>query len=244
MWRLTGQFDPVTGARIDARLRAALTAVEAAGAPADAPDDPLERHSFLRADALAALVNGDGPRGGPAELVIVLDTTAVDADGHPVVDWAIPVEIPASVLADLYDHGELYRLVPVIVRARVVLHAPGTLDLGHTTRLANRDQRRALRALYPTCAMPGCAVRFGDCAIHHVIWWEPPHNGPTDLDNLVQSQCVCTPTCTRSPGCAWSAGFLASIAMPTGGFCDGATWPTGGGPSTMAWLCSTVEQSR
>jgi hypothetical protein len=70
------------------------------------------------------------------------------------------------------------------------VHAPGQLDLGRTTRLANRAQRRALRALYPTCALPGCQVRYDACDIHHVIWWEPPHLGPTDLDNLL-------PTCSR-----------------------------------------------
>ena len=65
----------------------------------------------------------------------------------------------------------------------VVLHAPGQLDLGRSTRLANRAQRRTLRALYPTCAIPGCTTRYDLCKLHHIHWWE--HGGPTDLHNLL-----------------------------------------------------------
>ena len=65
----------------------------------------------------------------------------------------------------------------------VVLHAPGQLDLGRSTRLANRAQRRTLQALYPTCAIPGCTIRYDLCKLHHVHWWE--HGGPTDLHNLL-----------------------------------------------------------
>ena len=69
-----------------------------------------------------------------------------------------------------------------------MLHAPGQLDLGRTTRVANRAQRRALRALYATCAVPGCPVHYDRCKVHHVIWWR--HGGATDLDNLL-------PLCVR-----------------------------------------------
>ena len=71
----------------------------------------------------------------------------------------------------------------VVVRNGVVLHAPGELDLGRTTRLANRAQRRALRALYSTCAIPGCSVRYCRCKLHHIIWWR--NGGRTDLSNLL-----------------------------------------------------------
>ena len=68
-----------------------------------------------------------------------------------------------------------------------MLYAPGELDLGRTTRLANRAQRRALRGLYRTCAFPGCTVGYDRCELHHIIWWR--HGGRTDLDNLIP---VCT----------------------------------------------------
>jgi predicted restriction endonuclease len=40
-----------------------------------------------------------------------------------------------------------------------------------------------LRALYATCAIPGCSVRYDRCKLHHVIWWR--HGGRTDLANLL-----------------------------------------------------------
>jgi len=49
--------------------------------------------------------------------------------------------------------------------------------------LANLDQRRALRAMYPTCAVPDCPVRFRDCKIHHIDPWKP--GGFTDIDKLL-----------------------------------------------------------
>ena len=88
----------------------------------------------------------------------------------------------------LHDLLGVAHIHPVIVRNGVVLYAPGALNLGRSTRLANRAQRRVLRALYPTCAIPGCEARFELCKIHHVIWWED--GGLTDLDNLL-------PLCSR-----------------------------------------------
>ncbi|MEM9746442.1 MAG: HNH endonuclease signature motif containing protein, partial [Actinomycetota bacterium] len=49
-------------------------------------------------------------------------------------------------------------------------------------------QRRALRGLYSTCAIPGCGVHSDRCKLHHIIWWR--HGGHTDLDNLL-------PVCAR-----------------------------------------------
>ena len=45
------------------------------------------------------------------------------------------MEIPWSVLIELFGDGEVH---PVIVRNGVVLYAPGELNLGRSTRLANR----------------------------------------------------------------------------------------------------------
>ena len=90
----------------------------------------------------------------------------------------------------------------VIVRNGVIIHAPGTLNLGRTTRLANRAQRRALRALYPTCAIPGCDTRYELCKLHHVIWWE--HGGRTDLDNLL-------PLCVRHHHAVHDTGWQLKL---------------------------------
>jgi hypothetical protein len=55
-----------------------------------------------------------------------------------------------------------------------------------TNRTANRRQRRALRAMYRTCAM--CDVPFDQCQIHHVRHWR--WQQATDYENL-------TPLCHR-----------------------------------------------
>jgi len=88
--------------------------------------------------------------------------------------------VPWSVLVELFGSADVHA---VIVHNGVVLYAPGELNLGRTTRLANRAQRRALRSLYSTCAIPGCATHFDRCKMHHVRWWR--HGGRTDLHNLL-----------------------------------------------------------
>ncbi len=137
------------------------------------------------ADLFHNLTNSGSGTGSGASMLVVVDATGAATgsnDGRPIVDWGIPVEIPDRVLYDLYGQPDTTVDV-VIVRNGIVLHAPGQLDLGRSTRLANRAQRRALRALYTTCAIPGCGTHFNRCVIHHVTWWE--HGGFTDLANLI-----------------------------------------------------------
>ncbi len=57
------------------------------------------------------------------------------------------------------------------------------LYLGRESRVANRQQRRALRVMYRGCAIPGCEARFADCDIHHLLWFR--RLGLTDIDNLL-----------------------------------------------------------
>jgi hypothetical protein len=187
MWCLSGRFDPETGVVLHRRLADTLETRFAETVPDRAPDDPGQRQDFLRAHALVALTAGRGARPARPEIVAVVDATRPDVHGHPVIDWGLPVELPVDVLRRLWPEALIH---PVVVAGGIVVHAPGELNLGRSTRLANRAQRRTLRGLYPTCALPDCPVRYDACDIHHVTWWEPPHDGPTDLDNLL-------PTCNR-----------------------------------------------
>ncbi len=143
-----------------------------------------------------------GPsRLGRPEIVVVVDARqqTLDANrGSPVVDWGLPIELPSRALEDLFQRADAH---PVIVHNGVVLHAPGEMNLGRTTRLASRAQRRALRALYPTCAVPGCCVAFEFTKPHHVQYWE--HGGPTDLHNLL-------PVCSKHHHCAHEGGWKLS----------------------------------
>jgi hypothetical protein len=185
MWRCSGEFDPETGVHLQQRLDREVGAQFAAGVPAGGPDDTLERHHWLAAQAAAALWLGDsgshrrGGRSGGAEIVVAVRP---DAAGGSMVDWGLPVELPRAVFDELF-HDPTTTVIGVVVRDGVVVHAPGQLELGRSTRLANRAQRRALRALHATCGVTGCEVRFDDCSMHHIIWWR--HGGPSDLWNLV-----------------------------------------------------------
>jgi hypothetical protein len=181
MWNLRGRFDPVTGVRLASKLVATGEALFAERVPDGCPDDPIEKQKFLCGHALAALIDGTAgaTQAGRPEYVTVIDADATDQPG-PVAEWSIPVEIPARVLAELADHADVHA---VVVRNGVVLYAPGELNLGRNTRLANRAQRRALRGLYRGCAIPGCTVGYDRCKLHHIVWWR--HGGNTDLDNLI-----------------------------------------------------------
>ena len=175
MWNVRGRFDPVTGVRLDAKLHATVEALFAESTPQGCPDDAIEKQQFLAAHALTRLLDGaGGSKPGRAEYLVVVDADATDQSG-PVAQWSIPVEIPARVLAELADDGDISA---VVVRNGVVLHAPGELNLGRTTRLANRAQRRALRGLYRCCAIPGCNVGYDRCELHHVLWWRQRRRQP------------------------------------------------------------------
>lgn len=183
--------DPLSAVSFEQRLDAAVEALFHDSPPAGCPADPLERHLFLRAHALLRLSEGSGAGGRPGrpEIIVVVDADAPTGCGAgPEIDWGLPVELPPRVLQALSGRSDI---VPVVVRNGVVLHAPGELQLGRSTRLANRAQRRALRAMYATCAVPGCDVHFQHCKIHHVRWWR--HGGATDLGNLL-------PLCHRHHG--------------------------------------------
>jgi hypothetical protein len=116
-----------------------------------------------------------------------------------VCEFAIPVEIPARVLATLAGDADVSA---VVVRNGVVLYAPGELNLGRSTRLANRAQRRALRGLYRSCAIPGCGVAYDRCKLHHIIWWR--NGGHTDLNNLI-------PVCSVHHGRIHNDGWVIEL---------------------------------
>ncbi len=261
MWRLSGTFDPETGARIHGRLEAAMAAMFAVKTPSTTPTDPGEKQDHLRALALLALTTGgaisrakgDEPdsrtkpcndtannsdvrdsggtsdtgnttdpdhaaetdewdqytqslgaatrRFGRPEFTVVIDTTNLGPDANPTVDWGIPITIPWSRIQDLCANADIR---PVIVREGAVVDADGELNLGRTTRLANRAQRRALRAIYATCAVPGCNVSFNHTKPHHVHWWR--HGGPTDFANLL-------PLCSQHHHAAHEGGWILTLGL-------------------------------
>ncbi len=221
MWRFAGQFDPITGVKIAARLDAAMQAMFAESVPDTCPTDPIEKQHHLRALAFARLVSDEcAPVGrtGRPEFVVVIDASVSDGAGGPHVDWGIPVDVPGRVLAELAGTADVHA---VVVRNGVVIHAPGTLDLGRSSRLANKAQRRALRALYSCCAVPGCSVPYDRCKLHHVRWWR--HGGRTDLANLLP---LCSHHHTKVHDGGWNLRLAPNREL-TISFPDGSIHNTG-----------------
>jgi hypothetical protein len=173
-------LDPATWLALDGRLDAQIEAMFHDAHPDGCPTDPFEKQSFLRAHALVAVMSGQGTKVGRPVIVVVEDFTSPHQEGPSSLDWGADVDLPPEYLETLRPQASVYSIK---VRNGVVIEAPGELDLGRTTRLANRAQRRALCGLYATCAVPGCRVRYSRTKLHHVIWWR--HNGRTDLVNLL-----------------------------------------------------------
>ena len=203
MYQLRGAFDPDLGARI---FTAVDTAVEALRqhpeslVPGHDPTDPLGvEPTFLAAHALAKLV-GHGHMAqhpGLAEVVVLIDEMTLLDGSHDRSVCEFHDGSPA-------DPDLVRRLCcDAIVRA-VVVSADGRvpLSLGRTRRTANREQRRALRAVYRTCAIEGCTMPFDWCEIHHVWFWEL--DGLTDLDNLI-------PLCHRHHHLVHDSGWRLTL---------------------------------
>ena len=112
-------------------------------------------------------------------------TVAETADGE-----ALPVEVIRRLCCD-------GTIVPIWLGTDLEV-----LAVGRQCRLATRAQRRALRAIYRSCAFPDCTVGFEHCRIHHVTFWE--HLGPTDLDNLV-------PICERHHHLVHEGGWTLQL---------------------------------
>ena len=221
MWCLRGEFDPETGAVLDGRLRNTVEALFHDHQPDTCPADPLLKQHHLRALALVALTaapRGGSGSGGPARIdvsILVDAATLVDGE-HPesVIDYGVPIELPIETLRRMACCAEA--IVPVIVAADGV-----SLYLGRDTRIANRAQRRALRAMYRGCGIPGCHAAFNRCRIHHLHWYRD--GGLTDIDNLL-------PLCDRHHHCVHEGRWQLSLDQRrnlTITDPDGATMTTG-----------------
>lgn len=184
MWHLSAVLDPETAVPIAAELDAVLQRLLAAPPPEGCPEDPVERHAFLRAHALLALLrHGKHCAGGGLrrELVVVVDTTQTSAAGEPVVTWVNGLEPPLEALTRFAASAGHVTIIDLVRGATIT--TPERLDLGRGSRLASRLQRRALQALHPVCGVPGCDMPFDRCHVHHIKEWND--GGPTDLANLI-----------------------------------------------------------
>ncbi len=101
MIHLSGRYDPATGIRIQQRLDRTTDRLFHHTIPDDCPDDPHERHDFLRAHALAHLINsssggggGGGSGGGGGEIIVIVDEhTLLDGHEHTHTHIDVPGDI-------------------------------------------------------------------------------------------------------------------------------------------------------
>jgi hypothetical protein len=199
MWNVHGRFDAERAVSLIEALRRATEARFHAEHPAETPDDPLLRHEFFQALGLADLMLGVGGGSSRPEFVVTIDEETLRHGRHHAsrVDCGRGVHLPVETLQAMAGrarfvpvvvdrHGVAVRQgrpVPTLDRLRESLLRPVSLDHGRSRRYASRDQRRALRAMYRSCGVPGCDRHVADCQPHHVEFWED--GGPTDLRLLL-----------------------------------------------------------
>jgi hypothetical protein len=109
---------------------------------------------------------------------IVIDLRTLTHGFHPDtrLDCGIDgIQLPLDTIRRLALYADI---IPVLLDTNGVV-----LKMGRTRRLATRDQRRAIRAMYRTCAIPGCRTHVRHCEPHHITDWD--HGGHTDLEILV-----------------------------------------------------------
>jgi hypothetical protein len=179
MWHIAGQFDPETGLALHGRIERMMATMFADKTPEGCPTDPEAKNDWLRAQAFIAIMNGETVTTGVPETIVVVDTR----DGS--IRWDLDIDLPSSAVQRFVDRSNVHF---VDIHGDRINFADGNLNLGRTSRLANRAQRRAKQSAHPTCAIPGCDVRFARTKLHHIHRWRD--GGLTDLANL-------TPICVR-----------------------------------------------
>lgn len=185
------ELDAETDATMWTAMNAAIAAARADKQAADLTFDQLQ------ADAVVNLITGARSTDQRVpEISVLIDhstllsglhdrSTCETSDGNP-----LSVETIRRLCCD----GDI---LPIVLGAMGEV-----LDVGRSERLANRQQRRALRAMYRTCAHPDCHIKFGHCRIHHVIPWEA--GGSTNLDHLI-------PLCGRHHHLVHEGGWTLTL---------------------------------
>ena len=222
MWMLRGQFDPETGLELQGRLDNAVEALFHAAVPDDCPTGDTKQ-DFLRAAALTQLLRGrldnagesidDAGRGVEVTVIIDLETLLHGLHEHTIIDTGSDAALPIESYRRMACSAAI---IPAVLNGDGVI-----LDQGREQRLANRVQRRALRTMYQTCAIPECVVRSRYCQPHHLHWWR--HGGPTDLHNLL-------PLCSRHHHAVHEGGWKLTLHVDrslTITFPNGTTQSTG-----------------
>ena len=189
-------LDPLDDAKMWSALNAAVATARAANQDGDARTwDQLQADAIV--DHITRQHSGDnaGAPGTGAEVSVLIDLDALVHGGEArVAETADGQALPVEVIRRLGCDGIV---VPIW------LNGDGeALAVGRRRRLATRAQRLALRAMYRSCAFPGCTIGFEHCRVHHVTYWE--RLGRTDLENLM-------PLCERHHHLVHEGGWTLEV---------------------------------
>ena len=194
MYVINARLHPELGTAVFNAIDAETSSLVKAGG-----DRTVDR-SQVAAEALGNLVTGGHQAIRPVEAEIRLhvdEQTASTGELHDqsVCEFDDGTQVPPASVVRLICTGTI---VPIITNSDGV-----AINVGRKHRVANRNQRRALRAMYRTCAFHGCDVQFNRCEIHHIHEWDL--GGDTDLDNLL-------PLCSRHHHVVHEGGWDLHLA--------------------------------
>jgi len=164
-------LDPLRDAAFHSAVDAQLARLRQDPANAKTP------FSQLQVDAVVAAVSSETPGRRVPELTVHVDHESLCHGRHEETLSELSDGTPIPV-------ATAQRLCCEAIIGAVVVDPDGTVrELCAEQRTANRAQRRALAAMYRTCARPHCEVGFARCRIHHIEWWS--QGGKTVLTNLI-----------------------------------------------------------
>ena len=141
--------------------------------------DPVNKQrpfQQLKIEAVLAAVSATAGEIGVPEVVFHADaqTACSGRHAHTLCETQDGDPVPVATMQ---------RFCCEAILTAVLVEADGTVRKLAEQRTANRHQRRALAAMYATCAHPHCQVAFSQCRIHHITWWT--NGGQTILSNLL-----------------------------------------------------------
>ncbi len=228
---LHGELDPETGSALFTALQRQLDTwfhhpdqVAATAVVAELVDD----QEHLAAHALTQLCtqgrtgdSDDGEGGADAsgdrrrppppvtfEVSVLCDLQTMRSGLHAasICETSSGVPLPPETVRRMACDA---KILPIVMNGRSL-----PIDLGRSQRVANRTQRRALRAAHRTCVVPGCTVAFDWCQIHHLPTGSnsAPLTSPTWLRFAIATTTWSTKAAGPSP---WTSNDERRCGHPT-----------------------------
>jgi hypothetical protein len=184
MLQTPGQFDPEWGALVENAVRArarqiakALGALVSDHIQAQAVAEICE--VWLAGNEPGAVSSGGVTRGSGSKPSI-----SVLVDHRTLTEGPHTGTVSGTQSGQLIPPQTIGRLACDAAVTVIEINGDGQrLRVGYKNRTATNVQRKALRALYRTCALDG-VTSFDMCEVHHVCFYRT-REGPTDIENLL-----------------------------------------------------------